>query len=309
MLCRVRRQRFVIGFIAFFAALINLSLRFSAGPGAACAAVFLRCLENRSQAIMCTLIILRRPGHAWPVLLAANRDEMIDRPWAAPDRHWPDRPEVVAGLDRSAGGSWLGLNDHGVAAAILNRRASLGPAPGKRSRGELVLEALDHADAVSAAEALAELNPAAYRSFNMVAADNRNAYWLRNPGTPEARVIELRPLPEGLSMLTAYDLNDATSPRIARHLPAFRAARVPDPEAGDWTAWQEILARTDPGHEAAMTVERGGFQTVSSSLIALPAPTEDPARTPRRPVWLFAPGRPDRHPYAPLAARSSPPEG
>jgi hypothetical protein len=116
---------------------------------------------------------------------------MIDRPWAAPGRHWADRPEVIAGLDHTAGGSWLGINDHGVVAAILNRRSSLGPAPGKRSRGELVLEALDHADAAVAAEALADLDPAAYRSFNMVVADNRDAYWLRNLGNPDTKVIEL----------------------------------------------------------------------------------------------------------------------
>ncbi|HEY9537725.1 MAG TPA: NRDE family protein, partial [Kiloniellaceae bacterium] len=170
---------------------------------------------------MCTLVILRRPGHPWPVILAANRDEMVDRPWAAPGRHWPDRPEVVAGLDRSAGGSWLGLNDHGVVAAILNRRGSLGPAPGKRSRGELVLEALDHADALTAAEALAELDPRAYRSFNLVVADNRDAYWLCNRGEPDSRVVEVMPVPAGLSMLTAYDLNDPASPRDARHRAAF----------------------------------------------------------------------------------------
>ncbi|MEQ8326965.1 MAG: NRDE family protein [Parvibaculum sp.] len=254
---------------------------------------------------MCTLTILRRPDHPWPVILAANRDEMIDRPWAAPGRHWPDRPEVIAGLDRTAGGSWLGLNDNGVVAAILNRRASLGPLPGKRSRGELVLEALDHADAVSAAEALAELNPAAYRTFNMVVADNRDAYWLRNRGGEDSKVVEVQPLPEGLSMLTAYDLNELASPRIARYLPAFEAAPSPDPASGDWRGWQEILTRTDPGGEAAMTVERGGFQTVSSSLLALPSPPQSAAEAPRRPVWLFAPGRPDRHPFAPLEALSA----
>src|SRR5215469_12226964 len=108
---------------------------------------------------MCTLVILRRPEHAWPVLIAANRDEMINRPARPPGRHWPDRAEVVAGLDLLAGGSWLGLNDWGVAAAVLNRTGSLGPARGMRSRGELVLEALDHASAVEAANALAYLEP------------------------------------------------------------------------------------------------------------------------------------------------------
>jgi hypothetical protein len=258
---------------------------------------------------MCTLILLRRPDHDWPVLFAANRDEMIDRPWAAPGRHWADRPEVVAGLDRTAGGSWMGLNDHGVVAAILNRRGSLGPAAGKRSRGELVLEALDHADAVTAAEALADLSPAAYRSFNLVVADNRDAYWLRNRGE-ESRVIEVQPIPEGLSMLTAYDLNETASPRVARHLPAFRAAPAPrpdpeDPEGGDWSAWQRLLAAGEPGSEAAMTVERGGFQTVCSSLLALPAPPRAPHEAPRQPVWLFAPGRPDRTAYGRLQGLST----
>src|SRR3546814_3215120 len=85
-----------------------------------------------------------------------------------------------------------------VVAAILNRRGSLGPAPGKRSRGELVLEALDHADALTAAEALAELDPRAYRSFNLVVADNRDAYWLCNRGEPDSRVVEVMPVPAGL---------------------------------------------------------------------------------------------------------------
>ena len=108
---------------------------------------------------MCSVVILRRPGHDWPVLLGANRDEMSERPWLPPGRHWPDRPWVVAGLDQQAGGSWLGLNDHGLIAGIMNRPQSLGPAAGKRSRGELVLDALDHADAREAAAAFAELDP------------------------------------------------------------------------------------------------------------------------------------------------------
>src|SRR6516165_1978614 len=131
---------------------------------------------------MCTLVILRRPEHRWPMLIGANRDEMIDRPWRAPGRHWADRPEVVAGLDLLAGGSWLGINDWGVAAAVLNREGSLGPMPGRRSRGELVLEALDHADAAAAAGALADLDPASYRSFNLIVADDRDGFWLCHGG-------------------------------------------------------------------------------------------------------------------------------
>ena len=65
---------------------------------------------------MCSVIVLHRPGHNWPLLWASNRDEMADRPWSPPARHWPDRTEVVAGRDDLAGGSWLGINDAGVIA-------------------------------------------------------------------------------------------------------------------------------------------------------------------------------------------------
>ena len=125
---------------------------------------------------MCTVIIHRRSGHDWPLLLAANRDEMIDRAWLAPGRHWPDRPETTAGQDTVAGGTWIGINDWGVVAAILNGHGALGPAEGYRSRGELPLEVLEHADAAAAAEALQDVNPNAYRPFNLVIADNRDAF-------------------------------------------------------------------------------------------------------------------------------------
>ena len=128
-------------------------------------------------------------------MIAANRDEMADRPWSPPARHWPDRPDVTAGRDDLAGGSWLGINETGVVVAILNRRGTLGPMDGMRSRGELVLDALDHADAVEAVEALSALDPAAYRSFNMVIADNRDVFWLAHRGT-DGRIWAER-VPEG----------------------------------------------------------------------------------------------------------------
>ena len=108
---------------------------------------------------MCTLVVLRRTvgplGHCcW----RPTATSCAARPATAPGRHWPDRPHVVAGLDE-AGGTWLGLNDDGLVAAVLNRRGTLGPQPGKRSRGELVLEALDHAEAHHAADALRPSTP------------------------------------------------------------------------------------------------------------------------------------------------------
>jgi uncharacterized protein with NRDE domain len=243
---------------------------------------------------MCTLVILRRPGHRWPVLIGANRDEMIERPSKPPGRHWPDRPELVAGLDILAGGSWLGINDWGVAAAVLNRHGSLGPAPGRRSRGELVLEALDHADATAAAEALSHLDPEAYRTFNLIVADGGHGFWLRHAG--DAR-IELTPLKDGLSMIAAGDLDDLATRRLALALPAFRAWPTPDPDHDDWAGWQSLLSSTRaPPNEpptAAMRFRTDGYGTVSSALVGLPA-REEPDR---RPVFRFAEWLPHTSPW------------
>ena len=234
---------------------------------------------------MCTLVIFRRPRHRWPVLIGANRDEMVDRPSKPPGRHWPDRPEVIAGLDMLAGGSWLGINDWGVAAAVLNRHGSLGPSPDRRSRGELVLEALDHADATAAAEALSDLDPEAYRTFNLIVADESHGFWLRHAGGPG---IELSPLKDGLSMIAAGDLDDLATRRLELALPAFRAWPTPDPDHDDWFGWQSLLGSTRaPPNEpatAAMRFRTGGYGTVSSGLIALPARGEPE----RRPVFRFA---------------------
>ncbi|HEY6556086.1 MAG TPA: NRDE family protein [Polyangiaceae bacterium] len=250
---------------------------------------------------MCTLIVLHRPEHAWPVLIGANRDEMLDRPWHPPGRHWPDQPRVIAGLDELAGGSWFGLNDGGVAAGIMNRRATLGPAAGKRSRGELVLDALAHDRARAAADALSRLDAPAYRAFNLVVADSEGAYWLRHTDAPAAH-IEVTTLPPGLSMLTAYDLNDETSARIRRYLPRLRAARVPDPDRGDWADWQAVLSSRESDvnglQEGAMNVVTElGFGTVSSLLVALPAR----ARKGAKPKFLFAAGPPDRTSFEDVA--------
>lgn len=275
---------------------------------------------------MCTVVLFRRPGAPWPFVLAANRDELKTRPWRAPARHWPDRPDVVAGLDELAGGSWLGVNDYGMVAAVLNRIGTLGPDEARRSRGELVLEALDHASARDAATALGDLDPEAYRPFNLVVADRLEAYWLRHagnlpgfgfrdaagtwrevapirlPGQDIARPrgddgVQCHPIPPGVSMLTAQDLNDPASARIRRYLPRFREARVPDPGADDWEGWIPLLADRESGdgdpRDAMTIVTEGDYGTVCSSLVAL---SDEGA-----PRLLFAAGRPDEAPFEPVA--------
>ena len=233
------------------------------------------------------MITLQRPGHSWPLLLAANRDERLDRAWDPPAAYWSERPSVIAGRDRTAGGTWMGVNRHGLVAAVLNRTGSLGPASGKRSRGTLPLIALDHGLAADAARAIGTLDGTEYRSFNLVLADRDGVWFVRND---DSGTITALVLPPGLHMVTARDPDDATSARVARHLPRFRAASAPEPP--DWGDWPHLLADDEGPRDAALNVPpQAGFGTVCASLLALPAKGAA--------TWLFAAGRPGEAPFQP----------
>ena len=230
---------------------------------------------------VCTVVILVRPDQ---VLLGANRDERVDRPWDPPAAWWPDRSGVIAGRDRTGGGTWMGINRHGVVATVLNRPGTLGPAIGKRSRGELPLIALEHRTAAAAAGALARLDAGLWRGFNMVLADRTGAWFVKSIGHQHPRA---ECLPAGVSMVTAYDPNDLESPRTARHLPRFQTAEP------TFDAWRTLLSdrRGEPAEQINVT-PRGGFGTVSSAFVTLPAAGD--------PIWWFAAGPPDEAAFQPV---------
>ena len=226
---------------------------------------------------MCSIILRIAEGG---IFIAANRDEMLERPWAAPGTHWPKLPGVIAGQDKTAGGTWMGLNRDGVMAAVLNRHGSLGPAPGKRSRGELPLLALAHPTAEAAVSALARLDTADYRSFNLVIADCEQAFCLSGLEQDTPVVSELG---IGTWMITSGEPNDMKLPRIARHLPKF--------EASDWKSWGVLLADNSAPVESALNIPpHNGFATVSASLLAL--------QKNNAPLWHFAAGPPDKEAFA-----------
>jgi uncharacterized protein with NRDE domain len=161
-------------------------------------------------------------------------------------------------------------------AAVLNRHGTLGPAAGKRSRGELPLLALNETTAQAAAANIAALDASDYRGFNLVTADARAAYLVRGLG---AGAPDLRALPPGVTMITSGEPNDTTEPRIARHLPKFEAAA--------WEDWGALLADNAPPAASALNIPpQNGFGTVCAALLAL--------RQDVPPDWRFAAGPPDQ---------------
>jgi hypothetical protein len=241
---------------------------------------------------MCTVILRVDPGGAVPLALAANRDELLGRPWDAPAAWWPEQPEVVGGRDRLAGGTWLAVNGAGVVAGVLNRVGSLGPAAGKRSRGELPLLALRHGSARAAAAAIAATDAGLWRAYNLVLADRDGAVCVIGLGEGRPEVVALG---GGVHMVTAHDPDSAESPRVVRHLPRFRAAPAPTP--AEFSAWRAILAdRSGPaGTELNIppAPRPALFGTVCAALLFLPGP------------FLFAAGPPHEATFRPVPGPGS----
>ncbi|EYF06872.1 NRDE family protein [Chondromyces apiculatus] len=123
---------------------------------------------------MCTLIAAVGQWPSFPLVVAANRDEFLARP-ARPPFLWPGEPRLVAPRDEVAGGSWLGLNAHGLFVGITNR-AGAPPDPSRRSRGALVMDALRAPSAVAVRRMLADLGAAAHNPFHLFYADRETAY-------------------------------------------------------------------------------------------------------------------------------------
>ncbi len=157
---------------------------------------------------MCTLVVAVHVDRRWPLVVAANRDERLGRAsegWGL--RAGPGGVRFAAPRDLLAGGTWIGLSDRGVFAAVTNYHAPVAwyPDPERQSRGDLVPLALGAPDAAAARGALAALDAARFNPFHLVVADAREAFLWRYDGD-EAR---LEPLAPGLHVITERSANGA----------------------------------------------------------------------------------------------------
>ena len=96
---------------------------------------------------MCVLLVALQQHERYPFILAANRDEFFNRPAEAAN-FWHDHPEILAGRDKTAGGTWLGITRGGRFAALTNHPGAYSYAPSPKSRGDLVREFLAGDDSI-----------------------------------------------------------------------------------------------------------------------------------------------------------------
>ncbi|MGO9934698.1 MAG: NRDE family protein [Steroidobacteraceae bacterium] len=119
---------------------------------------------------MCLVLVAWRGNENYPCVIAANRDELHARP-SAPAQWWDTQPQILAGRDLQAGGTWLGITRTGRFAALTNYRDPEQRRADAPSRGTLVTSILE--STACTAQALDHLRRVggAYNGFNMIFSD------------------------------------------------------------------------------------------------------------------------------------------
>lgn len=148
---------------------------------------------------MCLLIVVSRLDPDAPLVVAANRDERLDRPALSMTVLSGEDPRILGGRDGEAGGTWLAVNEHGVVAGLTNRPTPDGRNPTKRTRGELPVALAGHRNAQEAVEDFVRrFHPDDYNPSWLLVGDRRSLFALDMTvgDHPVAR-----PLPPGIHIL------------------------------------------------------------------------------------------------------------
>jgi uncharacterized protein with NRDE domain len=179
---------------------------------------------------MCLLLIALEQHPEYRLVLAANRDEFYDRP-TGKAAFWKDAPELLAGRDLKAGGTWLGITLAGRLAAVTNYRNPKDTKPRAPSRGSLVSEFLKGTE--SAGSFLGDLSrgPHRYNGFNLIAGTVDELFWYSNRGGEIVR------LSKGLYGLSNH-LLDMPWPKVEKAKSGLRRLL----SSGDVLRSEDLLA-------------------------------------------------------------------
>jgi len=238
---------------------------------------------------MCLLAIQYQATEDCPILVAQNREELFDRP-TQPPRIQSGRPRVICGIDRKAGGTWLGVNQHGLFVAVANRLKTMVPAE-PRSRGLLCRELLGFLTAREAAEhAARELAGGCYAGANYICAD---ANWGGVVcGGNQVRTVELKP---GLHLIANGNLDDHRDERLDFVRRLLTLQRLDSAVAFLAVASRSFSRKPARDGRRGVIITGNQYGTVSSTLLALPYKSQNA-------VYQYAPGAPSECAYDDLSA-------
>ena len=171
----------------------------------------------------------------YSLVVAANRDEFHGRP-ASPAAFWRDRPDILAGRDLSAMGTWMGVSRSGRFAAVTNYRGAREPTAAE-SRGALVTGFLATDTAPAAYMADVASRATRYSGFNLLVSDRQELWWMSNrDGAP--RKLEPGYYALGNLLLDSPEVQPVKA-RVAQTPPAVEPlfsvvaqAKIVNPEYG-----------------------------------------------------------------------------
>jgi uncharacterized protein with NRDE domain len=173
---------------------------------------------------LCLVALAWKAREDLPLVVAANRDEWRERP-AKPAHWWPDHPDLLAGRDLQAGGTWMGVTRSGRFAAVTNFRDPSDKRTDVKSRGGLVSEFLLGDGPSDRFLAALASHVRDYNGFNLILGDG-DSLWYFGSREGEARAIE-----PGVHALSNHLLNEPW-PKVVRARAAMSLAlRDPDPSA------------------------------------------------------------------------------
>ncbi|MBL7993895.1 NRDE family protein [bacterium] len=157
---------------------------------------------------MCLILLSYHAHPAYPVIIAANRDEFYDRR-TKPAAYWDDNPEILAGKDLQGGGTWLGVSKRGRIAMITNYREPGSFNPDAPTRGKLVSDFLaGHETAMNYLQHV-KRGAQSYNGFNLILGDDSGFYYFSN------RSGEIKQLQRGVFGLSNH-LLDTPWPKVEK---------------------------------------------------------------------------------------------
>ena len=232
---------------------------------------------------MCTLFIHRSKNTDWPLLIATNRDEYLSRIFKPPGYYWNN--SIFAGKDISKGGSWLGLNENGLCAAILNRMTNNLKNKKLKSRGQIIIDVLKKPDAKSALKYIKSIFKKNTRFFNLFISDYKNAFWIKY----DQNEFKSYTVPYGFSIIDNYGLNDNKSPKQILYRDIFLQKKLPNPSINYFKSWQELLFLEEKYNNVNLSSvfvkdKNNNYGTVCSSIIGLP----NKKKIKNNMVWLYS---------------------
>jgi uncharacterized protein with NRDE domain len=186
---------------------------------------------------MCLLVFAWQTEADAPLVVAANRDERLDRPARSLCVLRDSEPRVLGGQDDLAGGTWLAVNEHGVVAGLTNRPSPGGRDPTKRSRGELPLLLAGQRTADDGiVELVRKVQPGQYNPAWLLVGDRRSLYYVELAAD---RCPTVRRLEPGIHVLENVALDE---PSLKVDSVRSLVSAAGDKGLALWNAMPSVLA-------------------------------------------------------------------